>query len=131
MLILTVYLKMSNTLGCARMGTTHKRDYIAEYTKLQVIVIRSSSICAPITVTCVNICSQLVAASVIMRELDMDIDPDLLMAAQVSNPSQNAYDRSRPKFCTCSVRDILMSSIFCWIGLLTSKMAVIYDHLGV
>ena len=109
----------------------HQRDYIAEYTKLQVIVIRCSSICAPITVTCVNICGQLVAASVFIRELNIDIDADLSMAAQVSNASQNAYD---PNFAhTVCVHDILMTRIFsCLVlGLLTSKMAVIYDHLGI
>ena len=60
-------------------------------TKSQAIVIRSPSFCVSITITCIDICSQFVATSAVVRDLGFAIDADLSMAAQVPNACQSAY----------------------------------------
>ena len=54
-------------------------------TKSQAIVIRSSSLCVPVTITRIDICCQFVATSAVA------IDANLLMAAQVANAYRSAY----------------------------------------
>ena len=59
--------------------------------KSQAIVIRSSSLCAPITIKRIDICGQLVATSAVVRDLGFAIDAKLSMAAQVANVCRSAY----------------------------------------
>ena len=60
-------------------------------TKSQAIVIRSPSLCEPITITCIDICGQLVAISAVVRDLGFAIDADLSLVTQVTNACRSAY----------------------------------------
>ena len=59
--------------------------------KSQAIVIRSSSVRTPTSITCVNICGQLVDTSPVIRDLGFTIDINLTMTSQVANVCRSAY----------------------------------------
>ena len=66
--------------ACVRDVNTWLCDnsLILNGTKSQVIVIRSLSLCAPITITRIDICGQLVATSAVVRDLGFAVDADSL-----------------------------------------------------
>ena len=66
--------------ACVRDVNTWLCDnsLILNGTKSQVIVIRSPSLCAPITITRIDICGQLVATSAVVRDLGFAVDADSL-----------------------------------------------------
>ena len=59
--------------------------------KSQAIVIRSSSLRTPTSLTRVNICGQLVDTSPVIRDLGFTIDTNLTMTSQVANVCRSAY----------------------------------------
>ena len=59
--------------------------------KSQAIVIRSSSLRTPTSLTRVNICGQLVDTSPVIRDLGFTIDSNLTMTSQVSSVCRSAY----------------------------------------
>ena len=58
--------------------------------KSQAIVIRSSSLRTPTSLTRVNICGQLVDTSPVIRDLGFTIDTNLTMTSQVANVCRSA-----------------------------------------
>ena len=61
------------------------------YNKSQAIVIRSSSLRTPTSLTRVNICGQLVDTSRVIRDLGFTIDSNLTMTSQVASVCRSAY----------------------------------------
>ena len=59
--------------------------------KSQAIVIRSSSLRMPTSLTRVTICGQLVDTSPVIRDLGFTIDTNLAMTSQVANVCRSAY----------------------------------------
>ena len=59
--------------------------------KSQAIVIRSSSLSTPISLTRVDICGQLVDNSPVIRDLGFTIDTNLTMTSQIANVCRSAY----------------------------------------
>ena len=59
--------------------------------KSQAIVIRSSSLRTPTSLTGVNICGQLVDTSPVIRDLGFTINSDLTMTSQVASVCRSAY----------------------------------------
>ena len=59
--------------------------------KSQAIVIRSSSLRTPTSLTRVNICGQLVDTSPVTRDLGFTIDSNLTMTSQVASVCRSAY----------------------------------------
>ena len=59
--------------------------------KSQAIIIRSSSLRTPTSLTRVNICGQLVDTSPVIRDLGFTIDINLTMTSQVANVCRYAY----------------------------------------
>ena len=59
--------------------------------KSQAIVIRSSSLRTPTSLTRVNICGQLVDTSPVIRDLGFTIDSNLTMTSQVASVCRSAY----------------------------------------
>ena len=59
--------------------------------KSQAIVIHSSSLRTPTSLTRVNICGQLVETSPIIRDLGFNVDANLTMTSQVANVCRSAY----------------------------------------
>ena len=59
--------------------------------KSQAIVIRSSSLRTPTSLTRVNICGQLVDTSPVIRDLGFTIDNNLTMTSQVASVCRSAY----------------------------------------
>ncbi|KAK2152615.1 hypothetical protein NP493_2436g00005 [Ridgeia piscesae] len=59
--------------------------------KSQAIVIHSSSLRTPTSLTRVNICGQLVETSPVIRDLGFNVDANLTMTSQVANVCRSAY----------------------------------------
>ena len=59
--------------------------------KSQAIVIHSSSLRTPTSLTRVNICGQLVETSPVIRDLGFNVDANLIMTSQVANVCRSAY----------------------------------------
>ena len=59
--------------------------------KSQAIVIHSSSLHTPTSLTRVNICGQLVETSPVIRDLGFNVDANLTMTSQVANVCRSAY----------------------------------------
>ena len=64
---------------------------VMNYNKSQAIVIRSSSLRTPTSLTRVNICGQLVDTSPVIRDLGFTIDNNLTMTSQVASVCRSAY----------------------------------------
>ncbi|KAK2152818.1 hypothetical protein NP493_2405g00006 [Ridgeia piscesae] len=61
------------------------------HNKSQAIVIHSSSLRTPTSLTRVNICGQLVETSPVIRDLGFNVDANLTMTSQVANVCRSAY----------------------------------------
>ncbi|KAK2162032.1 hypothetical protein NP493_1547g00027 [Ridgeia piscesae] len=59
--------------------------------KSQAIVIHSSSLRTPTSLSRVNICGQLVETSPVIRDLGFNVDTNLTMTSQVANVCRSAY----------------------------------------
>ena len=59
--------------------------------KSQAIVIHSSSLRTPTSLTRVNICGQLVETSPVIRDLGFNVDANLTMTSQMANVCRSAY----------------------------------------
>ncbi|KAK2183673.1 hypothetical protein NP493_300g00032 [Ridgeia piscesae] len=59
--------------------------------KSQAIVIHSSSLRTPTSLTRVNICGQLVDTSPVIRDMGFNVDANLTMTSQVANVCRSAY----------------------------------------
>ena len=79
--------------GCIRDVKTWlaNNGLILNETKSQAIVIRSSSLRAPITSTCIDMCGELVATSAVVMDSEFVIDANLSMASQVAKAYRSAY----------------------------------------
>ena len=89
--------------------------------KSHAIVIRWSSILTPTSVTCVNLCGQLVDTSPVIRDLGFTIDTNLTMTSQVANVCRSAYYHlSR----IAKIRDSISTTVCKSLihGLLTSRI---------
>ena len=90
--------------------------------KSQAIVIRSSSVRTPTSITCVNLCGQLVDTSPVnIRDLGFTIDINLTMTSQVANVCRSAYyHMSRIAKMRDSVSTTICKSLI--HGLVTSRI---------
>ena len=64
---------------------------VMNHNKSQAIVIHSSSLRTPTSLTRVNICGQLVETSPVIRDLGFNVDANLTMTSQVANVCRSAY----------------------------------------
>ena len=91
--------------------------------KSQAIVIRSSSLRMPTSLTRVNICGQFVDTSPVIRDLGFTIDSNLTMTSQVSSVCRSAYYHlSRIAKIRDSVSTTVCKSLIHIHGLVTSRI---------
>ena len=90
-------------------------------TKSQAIVIHSSSLRTPTSLTRVNICGQLVETSPVIRDLGFNVDTNLTMTSQVANVCRSVYyNLSR----IAKIRDSISTTVCKSLihGLVTSRL---------